>query len=167
MPYKKSSQGFSIIELMITIVIAAIVLAVAVPSMMGIITKSSMVSVTNDLVGDLNLARSESARTGSRVVVCPSSNGTSCVGAWQDGRIIFRDLNSDGVLDATDPIVRVRESVDAGKAVLTGGPQIVFRSSGVATAAATMAVCHTGYLQRTISVSVVGHITSTPGPNCI
>ncbi len=63
-------QGFSLIELMITVVVAAILLAVAIPSFRNLILSNELTTTTNEWVTAINLARSEAIKRSAGVVVC-------------------------------------------------------------------------------------------------
>src|SRR5690606_18361522 len=88
-----TSRGFTIIELMVVVAIAAILAAVAIPSMTEIVRRNTQESVINDLASALAFARSEAINRGQKVSVCQSANGTSCAtsGDWTAGWIVFVD----------------------------------------------------------------------------
>ena len=120
--------GFTLIELMITMVIAAIVLTQAVPSFMATVQNNRLITYTNDLVTDINLARSEAVKRGSRVVLCrsadPSSNTPTCGGTantWTTGWLVYADANSSGTFDAGDTLVRVGMPVAGATTVMSNG----------------------------------------------
>lgn len=79
--------GFTLIELVITVSIAAIVLAAAIPSFREIIQNNRITAQANELVTAFNLARSEAIKRGVRARACASTNGTGCAmgGGWQQG----------------------------------------------------------------------------------
>lgn len=114
----RSSQcGFTLIELMITVVIVAVVLGLAVPSFYTTIKNNRLRTNADRLVTSLNLARSEAVKRSIDVVVCPSSDGATCTGNYAQGWLIFADLDQDGALDAggtPDPVIRVNEGLSAG-----------------------------------------------------
>jgi type IV fimbrial biogenesis protein FimT len=66
------NHGFTLIELMITLLIMAIMLAWAVPSFQEIVRQNRLTTETNELVTALNLARSEAIKRGRNVTVTPS-----------------------------------------------------------------------------------------------
>ncbi|MEE4379215.1 MAG: GspH/FimT family pseudopilin, partial [Candidatus Competibacteraceae bacterium] len=81
-------NGFTLLELMVTMAIAAIVLTVAVPSFQGIILNNRIASHTNDFASSLNLARSEAVKRARRTVLCKSSDGATCdtsSAGWEQG----------------------------------------------------------------------------------
>lgn len=86
-------RGFTLVEVLVTISILAILTAVAVPSFQTMIASSSLTSTTNDVMTTLAQARSEAVRTGSRVTMCKSADGSTCVvsGDWEQGWIVFND----------------------------------------------------------------------------
>lgn len=102
------SKGFTLVELMITISIASILLAVAVPSYQSIMRESRLTTQANELMTALHYARSEAVKRGVRVTLCKSADGATCNGdSWKDGWIIFSDANPAGAVDTGDEVLRV------------------------------------------------------------
>lgn len=66
--------GFTILELMAVLTVAAILLAIAVPNMRTIIQDNRIVGTTNELVATINTARVEAISRGENVIICRSSN---------------------------------------------------------------------------------------------
>jgi len=81
-------SGFTLIEMMFTIVIMAIMVAFAVPNFNNMIEKNQSLSTANDLLADILLARSEAIKQDALVSICPSSDATTCTGSWTDGWIV-------------------------------------------------------------------------------
>lgn len=88
---RKYQQAFTLVELVITVAIAAIVLGLALPSFNTQIRNNSSVALGHEFASALNFARSEAIKRGARVSICASNNGVACVGAWTDGWLIFVD----------------------------------------------------------------------------
>lgn len=76
-------HGFSLLELMITITIAAILLVIAVPSFRDVIHRNQVSSASNALLASLAYARAEAITRGQLVSMCPSSTGDSCTAGGQ------------------------------------------------------------------------------------
>lgn len=135
---RKKQLGFSLIELMITILIAGILLTVGVPSFASLIANNRITSQANELVSGLNLARSEASTRGQRVTICSSVDGDSCAADtdWSTGWIVFNDSDGDGVVASVSDILRKWEVV-TGDTTLTGTANfITYQGNGSVNAAA-------------------------------
>jgi type IV fimbrial biogenesis protein FimT len=126
-------RGFTLIELMITLSLAAIILTLAVPAFRDIILNNRAAVQSNELVTTMNVARSEAVRRGARVSVCASSDQSSCTGGtnWAVGWIVFVDGAAN---DLAPPVVdgepiRVWDPITGG-ATLTGPSAFRYRPLG-------------------------------------
>lgn len=151
-----TQQGFTLLELMFTIAVAAIILSVGVPGFMNFIQNNRAVTHTNDLVTALNLGRSEATRRGAPVLVCSSEDGASCSGAtdWSTGWIV-RVPGGD--------VLRAWPERSGGAGVLTAtASQLSFQPRGSVAAGADLTVslpdC-TGDQRRIVSVNGAGRIS--------
>ncbi len=139
----KTNHGYSIIELISTLVLATFLLAVGIPRLNVFFDSNRMVSNTNNLVSAIQIARSEAIKRGQRVTVCKSANADagapkcSTSGGWETGWIVFEDTAGDGDFSsATDTILRRQAGVDgATTTIRTGSPTvsdyIMFTSRGI------------------------------------
>jgi len=112
---KKYNRGFTLIELIVTLAVAAILVTMGVPSFISTIASSRVTAASNEVVTALNLAKSTAIRSGQNAILCKrNSAGTDCndAGSWSDGWLLFSDLDADGVVGA-DEIVRVHEAPEA------------------------------------------------------
>ena len=129
--------GFTLIELMVTLAVAAILLTIAVPNMRTFIQNGHLNTQINDLIGDLSLARSEAIKRRTNVGICKSVNGIACAGGgdWRDGRAIFVDLNNNSTWEAGETILRFREGLaSAADTLTTNQPDpIIFRPNGASS----------------------------------
>ncbi len=71
---KRLPRGFTLLEVMITIAILAIALGIGVPSFIDFMRNSRLSGTANDLLADLNFARSESIKRHVPVTLCASSD---------------------------------------------------------------------------------------------
>ena len=81
-------DGFTLVELLVTIGIASVLLAIAVPSFNQLIVTNRLTAQANELVAAMNLARSEAIKRNTSVAFCrvPSASATSCSaspGSWR------------------------------------------------------------------------------------
>lgn len=88
----KMQRGFTLIELMITLVIGVILLAVGIPSFKSITDNTRMAASANNLVMAMLLARSEAVKTGRNVFVAPLDEDEG----WGGGYIVGFDLDENG-----------------------------------------------------------------------
>ncbi|MDT8410200.1 MAG: GspH/FimT family pseudopilin [Wenzhouxiangellaceae bacterium] len=87
----RNQRAFTIMELMITIVVLAILTTLAVPAFRTFIQNNRLAAQANEMVATFQLARSEALKRGLTVRVCSSSDGTSCGGDWKEGWIVLAD----------------------------------------------------------------------------
>lgn len=80
-------QGFSLIELMISLAIAVFLATVAVPSFNNLIDQHNVTAVTNDWASAVRFARTEAIARNTQVSVCAgtSTAGCSSTASWDDG----------------------------------------------------------------------------------
>ena len=95
--------GFTLVELLITIVVVSILLAAGVPAFKDFIKNNRVTAQANDLVSAIQLARSEALKRGVNTVVCASQDQKTCTedkNTWADGWIVYSDFDPG---DGTDP----------------------------------------------------------------
>ena len=150
----KRFLGFTLIELMITLALAAIILSLGIPSFRNVIQNNRAATQSNELVAALGLARSEAVRRGANVRLCPSTNQATCTGGnnWANGWIALVEL------PAGQPPIRVWRAL-AGGSTLTGPADVRFRPMGDIVAASAfehrVPGC-TGDQGRNITVNLAG-----------
>lgn len=167
---RRYSAGFTALELMISLVIGSILLAIAVPSMISLVNSSRLQTENGTLYYDLMYARAESIRRAAPVSVCPSTDGATCnSGNWGTGRIVFSDSNNAGVVDGTDTVLHVSPAIN-GKDTITFSANvnfIQFTPSGQVNSNGTFTTCRSGVKGYTVTVNAIGRAgTSRLGGAC-
>lgn len=129
--------GFTLIELLVVVAIAAILVGVATPAMTSTVRSVKLSSASNDLLGALLMARSESIKRNIRVAVCKSADGNSCAltGGWEQGWIVFQDTNNTGTHDGSEAVIAHQQAMSSDMRVT--GNQSVARYVSYAPTGAT------------------------------
>ena len=90
--------GYSLIELLVTLMLAAILLVLGVPGLRELALDARRTADVNAFVSAVQLARSESAKRAQAVVLCPTADGSTCARAGQpfdSGWMVFVDADGD------------------------------------------------------------------------
>jgi len=105
----KQHSGLTLIELLVTLTVLGIMVVIGVPQYQRMTATNRSAGSINSLASDLKLARTEAAKRSQVVTLCPSiDGGLTCSNTpnWENGWIVFSDVNRDGVFD-NPPDVRV------------------------------------------------------------
>lgn len=126
----RNQTGFTLYELLTTMTIIGVVMAIGVPNMASFRQGSRMTSTANDLHSSFHLARSEAARAKTSITICASADSMAaiptCGGELEAGWIVFEDRDGDIVVDAGEPILRRFPPVADGIVINTTGPDDYF-----------------------------------------
>lgn len=110
----RQQSGMTLVELLVTLVILSIAVGIAIPSFRELILNNRIASQLNTTSGTIAFARSSaSSSPGASISLCASSDGASCSGnvEWENGWIVFRDLDGNTAVDAGDEILRVNSGL--------------------------------------------------------
>jgi type IV fimbrial biogenesis protein FimT len=174
---KRRQRGLTLVELMVTLAVAIVLLAIGIPAFEGIQANSRAAAQANALITALNVARSEAMGRGGPVSVCAKSSEAACGAstAWASGFLVFTDdVGTAGTCDSCGTTTTPRdEVVRSFPALRSGGTLTVtpaqafvrFNSRGEQTSGARAVFrlqettgTTTGQ-DRCVSVGVMGQIT--------
>ncbi len=157
--YSQKQNGFTLVELMLTLAIASLVMTMAVPSFSTMMKNNRLTNQVNQLVTALNLARSEAInrRVNIDVVAVDDSNSAN---EWGKGWNV--------VINGGDTL-RVFPALDGGVTLdsASGVNTIQYSSAGRASVMDVFTLCddRTGETGREVTISVTGRI-SVAGVAC-
>jgi type IV fimbrial biogenesis protein FimT len=138
----RGQRGFTVYELLITLLIVGVVLTLGIPNLSEFTQNSRVTSVVNDLHSSFLLARSEAARAKANVTICASASPMDAAadcdgGSFDEGWIIFVDLGNPNLIardvPGTEPILRRHPAIPDGIDItpLVGGTYFSFAPSGL------------------------------------
>jgi type IV fimbrial biogenesis protein FimT len=182
--------GFTLVELIIVVALAAIVMTLAVPSYQSLVANNRITSHTNELVMAIQMARSEAVKRNVRVILCRSANPgaatPTCGGSantWTTGWLLFASGDgNDTYQAAVDTLIRVGDAARTGIQIRTNGTSdnnLQINANGTTNeggGTAAFAICDDRDSDgdfdeqwgRQIQVSPSGHVRliRSPIPNC-
>jgi type IV fimbrial biogenesis protein FimT len=165
---KAGSKGHTLIELMVVLAIAALLLALALPSLQGIIARQRLRTVQNDLFAAINLTRSQAMTRGVRVMLMPQDGAAT---DWTRGWVVFIDSNRNQRLDPAEERIFEQGPVNPGisiKFAFSPGPArqfIAYNAEGRSCSAVSSLAAHWGTLSlfqgsaiRRIKINMLGRV---------
>jgi type IV fimbrial biogenesis protein FimT len=167
----RAHAGFTIIELMMTIMVLAILAAIALPDLSALIKNNRLETALGEVQYGLTYARSEAVTRTQNITVCPTTDGANCNGAnWQDGLLVFVDANPPaGTVSSTSEILKHVQFGASGLRIQDLGNRFLsFNPSGRAMNGDTLTFCdtRTGAYGRQLQLFVVGRTESTRQIDC-
>lgn len=141
---KYHDRGFTLLELIITILISAVVFGLAVPSMAGTLARQRQSAEINALFHAVHQARKESIMRRKVVSICPSSDGFACSPSfdWSDGWLMFenKDRDSPPHIDIGEPVL-VRHRTEDQVRITANRKGFTFRATFLRATNGTFVLC--------------------------
>jgi type IV fimbrial biogenesis protein FimT len=166
----KLHYGFTLIELMVSLTVAGILFAVAIPAFNSFVQNDRDTGQANSLVESLSYARSEAVKRASPngITVCQSANGLACdAGPWTEGWIV---TYIDPVIPANTTVLQAIPALSGSNTVTpVVGPAtgITFNSNGTAALAPfTLRICDIrgAAYARQVEVNLTGRVAASQKP---
>jgi len=163
--YSKHQLGLTLLELIVTLAIMAIVISI-IPSVSAAFIHSNRVTAAVNLIaGDMSYARSEAVMRGQNVQLCKSSNGTKCIrtSQWESGWIIFVDENKNRKREEYEEILKYQPKLSQINITYKGSGSsnyIRFRADGQTGVNGTFAFCsdQTGLYKKALILFRTGRL---------
>nr|WP_306671622.1 GspH/FimT family pseudopilin [Endozoicomonas sp. ONNA2] len=169
----KDNGGFTLVEMMITVVLIAIMVNLVVP--FGQIAEKFKLEYANQrLYASAVLARSEAIKRAATVTVCRSTTGGGCQPGmnWADGWIVFVNHNGNDYVDRGEEIIRVYNPISSPVEILwhSNAQVLSFRPRGSTFHQGSFTVCSVPKrptLQQVVNISGTGLIRKREGVQCL
>lgn len=130
-------QGLTLIELMLTLAVMAIVLTLAIPALQQLVAASHGAAYLNELSTNLQYARHRAIRQRQTMLLCPAdSESEGCGDSWSAALLLFADRNGNRDRDADEPLLRYLGTPPSGTVLDWSRNQhyLVFGANGAALA---------------------------------
>lgn len=138
------SSGYSLLELVMTLSLAALVLTLGLPSLGGLLADQRLRAETDALFHAVHLARKASVVRRRAITLCASADGLSCRtdGDWSEGWIMFEEQSAaaTGSREPNEPILRHHE-VEPSVRLVANRRSFSFRSTHLRATNGTVRVC--------------------------
>ena len=135
---RRRAAGFTLVELMVTVAVAALVVALGVPSFLRTLARHTIASQAEELQDAVRVGRNEAMKRSGPVVLCRTeeSNPSHCAGSggsWQTW-VLFTDVARSGTFVAGDAVLRQRQDASRRTTVTGDTASIRFEATGIAHA---------------------------------
>ena len=172
-------HGFTLIELMVTVAILGVLVALAGPSFANLLASNRASSVSTEAAGAIMFARTEAVKRGVRVTMCKSINtdqaaptcDASNSSSWANGWLIFTDTGTAGTIDGTDVRLKVAQPAIRDGSITSSSSNFanflsfeprgnLVPSGGVLTT--SLVICYNHH-QRTLEIAPTGRLHTIAG----
>lgn len=172
-----ANKGFTLIEMMITLVIAAILITAAVPNFKEFIINNKLTTQVNAFITALHVARAEAIKRNLAVTVCKSEDGASCsdnANGFEQGWLIFTDQQNRGTVDVSETVINFNQGMPQGMSLKCinketdalcqdGEKKITYGIGGTSASNMTLRLCQQGsQTGRRIFINTTGRVRVDP-----
>jgi len=157
----KQQKGVTLVELMVSVSIVAIILAFVGPSIQSILIKNRIIAEINETSSLIQYARHHAIDEQAQVVVCPSKDYSVCSTDWNDPKIVFIDEDANAIRAATEELL-VSIGASSSTSLMTNTTNIIkFAETGEANLSTEILICHkngNAEYARSLSVTLQGRV---------
>ncbi len=167
------AHGFTLVELMVTLVVAVVLAVIAIPSYHTMTLNARRDSVVDALVASLHYARNQALNQDQNTTVCAGTPGPTCAGgSWTTGWEVVQAPPASTSVVLTSHVLQAASTAPALTAV-QGSVGFQFSGNGLVTFLPTlssgtelMKICDSrgAAAARAVEISRAGYIQSSSKP---
>lgn len=134
-------KGVTLIELLISLAIIAIVMMAVAPSIQSILVKNKIVAELNELSAVIQFARNNAIDEQINTMVCPSTDYATCSTDWNEPKIVFIDADSNGNRGSTEELLAATGAISTTNYLTSSSDFLLFTALGEATQNSSLIFC--------------------------
>ena len=133
--------GLTLLEMLITVAILALLVGVVAPSINTILVKNRVTGDINTLSAIAQQARFSAINEQFNVILCPTTSYSTCVSDWANAKMVFIDENSNGSRDSSEPLIASSDPLNSGNTISGISGAISFSEQGSISNSAPITIC--------------------------
>jgi len=141
------AKGLSLLEIIITMAVGAILFGLAVPGMAHLIEQNRLATHVNSLHASLSLTRTNAVYQKEHTVICKSFDGVFCIrqGDWSQGWIVYVDNDRNRRRSVDERLIFVQQAIPKGTQIryraFGSRHYVVYRPSGLTRTNGSFTIC--------------------------
>jgi type IV fimbrial biogenesis protein FimT len=144
---KRHAPGFTLVELMMTLALVAIIVSLAAPPLRELVINNRAQSSADELLSMMQYTRSEAIKRNTAVTACkvdPDDSeacSSDAADGWHQGLLVFIDADADSVVEDPAQILQAREAMGGDLSVSANADSVTYRPNGASANGADFSVC--------------------------
>ncbi len=161
----KFITGFTLIEVLITLSLIALLFGIAISDIKGFVSNSEITRARDEISYAIQRTRNEAISRNENVILCKSENFAKCAnnGDYEQGWIIFVDNDKDKKVDSGEEILHTYNT-DYNQVSIVGNSnfknRMTFLPTGDSTSFGRLVICN----KKRLKTSEVIFINATGKP---
>lgn len=168
LPKSRFPKGLTLIELMISVAIMSILVTAVGPMVRDILIQNRLIGQINELSSIVQFARHSAVNEQVTSIVCPSTDFTNCTADWDNPKMVFLDLDGNGLRSADEEILAGTGNTISNYSLTGPAGVISFQGNGAVASPSTLLLCHDSNdpkFSRALTVSLQGRVKMSQDTN--
>lgn len=127
---RRYNQGLTLLELMVTVAIVAILITSVGPSIQSILITNKITADVNSLSSILRFARHTAVNNQTSVTLCATTDYSKCSTEWQNAKMVFIDENENNQRDDEETLLVAGDPISGSNSISGASAAIIFEEDG-------------------------------------